>query len=83
MKRAVFLKKVKTEQAERMRTPLAWKVTVAKGKNVLLEGGSADNVQGHTVNQRKQDGEMVLRCSQRTLSVALEGAVLFLWCCFQ
>ena len=79
----VFLRKVKTEQTERMRSPLACKVTIPKGKNVLLEGGSANSVQGYTVNQRKQDREMVFKCSQRTLSVALERAVLFLWCCFQ
>ena len=73
---------MKAEQAERMRGPLAWKVTVPKGKNELLEGDGANDVQGSTVNQGKQDGEMVLKCSQRTLSAALERAVLFLWCCF-
>lgn len=49
----VFLKKVKTEQAERMRGPLAWRVTVPKGKNVLLEGDGANDVQSYTVNQGK------------------------------
>ena len=66
-----------------MSSPLAWKVMVPKGKNVLLEGGSANSIHGYTVNQSKQDGEMVLKCSQRTVSAALERAVLFLWCCCQ